>query len=594
MSIPALLCAAVLLWGVGCNSTCACEKGTAKADAFHSSEFAIVSPTNMEVVALLSSGQKEYLGMERKARVKAFADEKERARIKALGYYPQKVRLSWNSCAKAKDSIYSVCLSLGGLCILVTNTPETSVEIDNLEIAKTYDWSVSCNGLTKKSRFQTETVAPRLLRIPGVPNVRDLGGRLGLNGRRVRQGMVYRTAGLNDNAKDVYYTKEELLSLLPDVKKAKYDAVFSEIKAVEGEATKSHRKLDVVLPSEWMLFCPSEDELKDEGLESSLADIKEVPTNLFASAGIPFKMKSGESASFSSVSKKGVALLICKVTAPHAGYIPFSCGGDYYWKVYSNGKEVLDLFETGNSRYPYSPLCYNLPLFLEKGDNIIAIAVKTGTASWRFGFARPEIELEALFSDLKQALIEKQNNIIGHVIKGRIPGKNRLTKDVSDYLTKTLGVKSDIDLRTDGECYGMTGSPMGDDVTWFHYSSSAYSGMQTKDGIESFSKVFRVFLDCKNYPIIFHCIAGQDRTGSVAFILNGLLGVSEEELYLDWEATGFWNGKTNFNHELRFNMLVSGFEKWPGETLNEKIESYVLGCGFTREEIEHFRQLMLE
>ena len=43
-----------------------------------------------------------------------------------------------------------------------------------------------------------------------------------------------------------------------------------------------------------------------------------------------------------------------------------------------------------------------------------------------------------------------------------------------------------------------------------------------------------MFLDPANYPIDFHCIAGQDRTGAVAFILNALLGVEEEELYLDW------------------------------------------------------------
>ena len=43
-------------------------------------------------------------------------------------------------------------------------------------------------------------MAPRLIRVARVPNVRDLGGRVTEDGRRVRQGLLFRSAGLNDNA----------------------------------------------------------------------------------------------------------------------------------------------------------------------------------------------------------------------------------------------------------------------------------------------------------------------------------------------------------------------------------------------------------
>ena len=177
---------------------------------------------------------------------------------------------------------------------------------------------------------------------------------------------------------------------------------------------------------------------------------------------------------------------------------------------------------------------------------------------------------------------------------GFIPGKNRLTPDGLRYVLGTLGVKSDIDLRSDTECRGMTGSPLGPTVTWFHYSSSAYDGMQKPDGKAAFTKVFKVFLDEKNYPIVFHCIAGQDRTGSVAFILNGLLGVPEEELWLDWEYSGFWNENLSFSHRKCFNYLIKGFNTVPGQTMHEKIENYVLSLGFTKDDIAKFRGLMLE
>ena len=140
----------------------------------------------------------------------------------------------------------------------------------------------------------------------------------------------------------------------------------------------------------------------------------------------------------------------------------------------------------------------------------------------------------------------------------------------------------------------MKGSPLGEGATWFHYSSAAYAKMQDDFGREAFTKVFKVFLDEKNYPIDFHCIAGQDRTGAVAFILGALLGMDEEDLYRDWETTGFWNGSAGFCHKNLFNHLVAGFDKWPGKTVNERVEAYVLSLGFTKDDIEKLRSILLE
>ncbi|MBR5840907.1 MAG: tyrosine-protein phosphatase, partial [Victivallales bacterium] len=178
--------------------------------------------------------------------------------------------------------------------------------------------------------------------------------------------------------------------------------------------------------------------------------------------------------------------------------------------------------------------------------------------------------------------------------KGFKPGENRLDDEMKAYMTQTLGIKSDIDLRSSVECFGMKGSPMGDAATWFHISSSAYGGMGGTSGKAAFKEVFKVFLDEKNYPIDFHCIAGQDRTGAVAFIINALLGVELEELYLDWEVTGFWNRDVNFNHEKRFNHLVKVFDALPGANMTEKVENYVLSLGFTKDDIAKLRAIMLE
>ena len=65
-------------------------------------------------------------------------------------------------------------------------------------------------------------------------------------------------------------------------------------------------------------------------------------------------------------------------------------------------------------------------------------------------------------------------------------------------------------------------------------------------------------------------------------------------VHRDWEATGFWNPSASFNHARLFDNLYDGFAKWPGETINERIEAYVLDLGFTKKDIGHFRDIMLE
>ena len=174
------------------------------------------------------------------------------------------------------------------------------------------------------------------------------------------------------------------------------------------------------------------------------------------------------------------------------------------------------------------------------------------------------------------------------------PGAVRITPAARKHVVETLGVKTDLDLRTYAETYLMKGSPLGEKVRWVHIPSSDYGGLDTEKGRKAFAEGFRVFLDEKNYPIVFHCIAGADRTGSLACALNGLLGVVPELLHRDWQYT--WTGREDpkVPPENRWDKLVAMLSKHKGETLNEKIESFVLECGFTADDIEKFRSLMLE
>ena len=174
------------------------------------------------------------------------------------------------------------------------------------------------------------------------------------------------------------------------------------------------------------------------------------------------------------------------------------------------------------------------------------------------------------------------------------PVRDFLSDETRRFLTEELGIKTEIDLRKEVNCRDMDGSPLGPSVKFVNISSKAYGDLASPEGRDAFRRVFGVFLQRENYPILFHCIGGNDRTGAVAFILNGLLGVSEADLRKEWELSRVWNDRDDFTYEQRLSRLVSVFDAYEGKTLNERIEGYVLSLGFTTEDIRNFRQLMLE
>lgn len=434
----------------------------------------LLKPAQNETVPLLTDAQKAYIRLPASERHDKFADRAFRSKMGMMpeivdkqprkAYWPKTVELQWSG---KPEETYRVKVFVKDTDRIAYegDVKGGSLRIDNLEIARTYTWQVKDGSDVATGVFTTEDRAPRLLRFPHVPNVRDLGGRVGLDGRRVKQGLVFRTAGLNDNASDTYYSMDELKQMgrLEEVEKA-----------IEKD-------------------------------KARLAQLEEWRKNITF-----FDRKDPE-------------------------YVDWC------------------------TRHPDEP---------------------------------PSAFLKSRIARAKDA-IKKGSSI--KVKKGRQAGKTRFTDEERDAILAQYRIKSDIDLRSDAECYGMTGSPYGPSVTWFHISSSGYGGMQKEDGRQAFAKVFKVFLDEKNYPIDFHCIAGQDRTGSVAYILNALLGVSDEELALDWEVSGFWNHDTAFNHRDRYDHLVRGFQKkFPAKTTTESVEKYILSLGFTEQDIAWFRNFMLE
>ena len=214
---------------------------------------------------------------------------------------------------------------------------------------------------------------------------------------------------------------------------------------------------------------------------------------------------------------------------------------------------------------------------------------------------------------VKQGMVFRGEGLNDNSVDGETAGRNRLTVEDVAYFKKTLGIRTDLDLRRPWEFAGLTASPLGEGVALVKRPSPCYAGIFSRDGKGSFcadegmktmAENFRMFCDEKNYPIYFHCIGGADRTGSLAYVLNAVLGVDRHDLEVDWESTFYPDrlpapkpagsgGKRGWRNKEHFD---DGFVKYGDADTpwNERVVLYLLDCGITREEIEKFRSIMLE
>ncbi len=174
--------------------------------------------------------------------------------------------------------------------------------------------------------------------------------------------------------------------------------------------------------------------------------------------------------------------------------------------------------------------------------------------------------------------------------KSRI-GETIIKPEGSEYLVKKVGLKTELDLRWDGEVAVMTTSPIDPSVKWIHISSYDYGRLYSEEGKKGLREDFRLFADKANYPIVFHCIAGADRTGTLAYILCGLVGVAEDDLRRDWEVTA-----RNYFSYAKYDQIAPRFDKFgTAETpLSEKIQAFLLSIGVTQEEINAYKTIVLE
>ena len=157
---------------------------------------------------------------------------------------------------------------------------------------------------------------------------------------------------------------------------------------------------------------------------------------------------------------------------------------------------------------------------------------------------------------------------------------------------QTIGIRTDLDLRGRGECSTPDFSPI-PGARLVRVTSSAYTNMLRN--ARHVAEAMRVFADRRNYPVYFHCFGGADRTGTLAMLVEGLCGVSEADLSVDYELTSFGLGglRSRVDKPYWFASAIRWIKRRPGVTFADKVADYLIReGGMTQAEIDSIRSIL--
>lgn len=167
---------------------------------------------------------------------------------------------------------------------------------------------------------------------------------------------------------------------------------------------------------------------------------------------------------------------------------------------------------------------------------------------------------------------------------------------------RAAGIKAELDLREAEST--PSSSPVGSDIAFCAPGfPHGYEGM-LKDYADGVKEGMTFIAEClrNDKPVFIHCSAGRDRTGTIAILTLGLLGVSEGDISKDYELTYFspedwsmWNG--SYGHvrtASSFRGACEYIKKFGASTFAGNVEKYLLSIGVEQQDIDDIRRIMLK
>ncbi len=268
--------------------------------------------------------------------------------------------------------------------------------------------------------------------------------------------------------------------------------------------------------------------------------------------------------------------------------------------TYFDGKTVTENATGSYTIKNVSPNGARLSLVGSNDDTTVSRIVKpTGTVRFIDSLARNARDLGGWLCDggtVKYGLLYRT---------AFLSGSDAAYNNKSVYIDR-LGVMHEFDLRG-SESVRSSYFPVG------HYHS--YSGSVQYDlvvtGTGGYDSLIKELLTdvmnaaIHNEPALFHCSMGCDRTGTLAFYLECVLGMSDVDIDIEYELSSlfddgnsgqsyYYRTRTDQVSGSRWTYLKNKFNSYPGSTISARVIEYLFSIGISAGLMNSFRAAMCD
>ena len=178
------------------------------------------------------------------------------------------------------------------------------------------------------------------------------------------------------------------------------------------------------------------------------------------------------------------------------------------------------------------------------------------------------------------------------------PGGSKITAAGRKVLLEGLKIQTELDLRGGKDKGALPGIPRYELIPFSAYATwggPQGEGIFSMEQRKQVKKIFELLADPSAYPLYFHCQGGGDRTGTLAFLLETMLGVNEADCLNDYELSNLSvSGERSRFSEVWVKFMEKLETFAPGTSRQAQVCGFLRECGVADDLQEKIRSILLE